>query len=51
MSEENIGVVRGSIAAFESDEETWLWKLRDGKLIYLYEYADRSEALRAAGLS
>jgi ketosteroid isomerase-like protein len=27
------------------------WKLRDGKMVYLYEYADRDEALRAAGLS
>jgi ketosteroid isomerase-like protein len=27
------------------------WKLRDGKMVYLYEYADRDEALKAAGLS
>jgi ketosteroid isomerase-like protein len=27
------------------------WKLRDGKMVYLYEYADRDEALEAAGLS
>jgi ketosteroid isomerase-like protein len=27
------------------------WKLRNGKMVYLYEYADRDEALRAAGLS
>ena len=27
------------------------WKLRDGKMVYLYEYADRDEALTAAGLS
>jgi ketosteroid isomerase-like protein len=27
------------------------WKLRDGKMVYLYEYADRGEALKAAGLS
>lgn len=26
------------------------WKLRDGKMVYLYEYADRSEALRDAGI-
>jgi ketosteroid isomerase-like protein len=26
------------------------WKLRDGKIVYLYEYADRDEALEAAGL-
>lgn len=128
MSEENIEVVRRSIAAFEGDEETWLaaidpshvwypleegnipshgldaarairkrwlesweshqigieeildqgdsvvaclhltgtgrgsgvevdlrfymhWKLREGRMVYLYEYADRDEALQAAGLS
>jgi ketosteroid isomerase-like protein len=127
VSQENIEVVRRSIAAFEDDEETWLaaidpahvwypleegnipssgldaarairkrwlesweshrieieeildqgdsvvaclhltgtgmgsgvevdlrfymhWKLRDGKMVYLYEYADRDEALKAAGL-
>jgi hypothetical protein len=27
------------------------FKLRDGKIVYLYEYADRGEALEAAGLS
>lgn len=27
------------------------WKLRDGKMVYLFEYADRDEALMAAGLS
>jgi ketosteroid isomerase-like protein len=27
------------------------FKLRDGKIVYLYEYADRDEALKAAGLS
>ncbi|MEK6250947.1 MAG: nuclear transport factor 2 family protein [Actinomycetota bacterium] len=26
------------------------FKLRDGKIVYLYEYADRGEALEAAGL-
>jgi hypothetical protein len=26
------------------------WKLRDGKMVYLYEYANRHEALEAAGL-
>jgi ketosteroid isomerase-like protein len=26
------------------------WKLHDGKIVYLYEYADRDEALKAAGL-
>jgi ketosteroid isomerase-like protein len=128
MSEENVEVVRRSIAAFEDDEEAWLaeidpshvwypleegnlpsrgldsarairkrwldswashridveeifdhgdsvvaclhlrgigkgsglevdrrfymhWKLREGKMVYLYEYADRDEALEAAGLS
>jgi len=128
MSEENVEIVRRSIAAFEDDEEAWLttigsshvwypleegnipshgldaarairkrwldswashridieeildrgdsvvaclhlsgtgkgsglevdrrfymhWKLREGKMVYLYEYADRDEALEAAGLS
>jgi ketosteroid isomerase-like protein len=128
MSEENVEIVRRSIAAFQDDEETWLatidpshvwypleegnipahgidaarairerwlesweshrieveeildggdsvvgclhltgtgkgsgvevdlrfymhWKLRDGKMVYLYEYANRREALEAAGLS
>jgi hypothetical protein len=27
------------------------WKLLDGRMVYLYEYADRDEALKAAGLS
>ena len=27
------------------------WKLREGRLVYLYEYMDRDEALQAAGLS
>jgi hypothetical protein len=27
------------------------WKLREGRMVYLYEYPDRDEALRAAGLS
>ena len=27
------------------------WKVRDGRTVYLYEYADRDEALRAAGLA
>ena len=27
------------------------FKLRGGKIVYLYEYADRGEALEAAGLS
>jgi ketosteroid isomerase-like protein len=27
------------------------WKLRDGKMVYLYEYANRDDALKAAGLS
>jgi ketosteroid isomerase-like protein len=127
MSQENVELIRRSIAAFEDDEETWLaavdpdhvwypleegnipshgrdaaqairkrwleswethridveeildggdsvvaclhvmgtgkasglevdlrfymhWKVRDGKMVYLYEYADRDEALKAAGL-
>jgi hypothetical protein len=27
------------------------WKLRNGRIVYVYEYADRAEALEAAGLS
>jgi hypothetical protein len=27
------------------------FKLRDGKVVYVYEYANRAEALEAAGLS
>jgi ketosteroid isomerase-like protein len=27
------------------------WRLREGKLVYLYEYDDRAEALRAAGIA
>jgi ketosteroid isomerase-like protein len=27
------------------------FKVRDGKVVYVYEYQDRSEALKAAGLS
>jgi ketosteroid isomerase-like protein len=27
------------------------WRLRDGRIVYLYEHADRDEALSAAGLA
>jgi hypothetical protein len=27
------------------------WKLRNGRIVYVYEHANRAEALEAAGLS
>jgi ketosteroid isomerase-like protein len=43
---------RGKASGVEVDLRIYMhWKVRDGKLVYLYEYADRAEALRAAGLS
>jgi ketosteroid isomerase-like protein len=43
---------RGKASGVEVDLRIYLHlKLRDGKMIYLYEYADREEALKAAGLS
>jgi ketosteroid isomerase-like protein len=44
------GIGRGS--GLRIDGRLWyLIKLRDGKIAYLRLYADRSEALEAAGLS
>jgi len=45
-----VGIGKGS--GVEVDQRFYMhWKLRDGKMVYLYEYADRAEALKAAGLS
>jgi ketosteroid isomerase-like protein len=42
---------RGVRSGVEVDLRLYLhFKLRDGKIVYLYEYADRGEALEAAGL-
>ena len=43
---------RGKMSGVEVDLRVYMhYKLRDGKIVYLYEYADRDEALEAAGLS
>jgi ketosteroid isomerase-like protein len=43
---------RGVRSGVEVDLRIYMhFKLRDGKIVYLYEYADRDEALEAAGLS
>ena len=43
---------RGKMSGVEVDLRLYVhFKLRGGKMVYLYEYADRSEALEAAGLS
>ena len=42
----------GKGSGVEVDRRFYMhWKLRDGKMVYLYEYEDRDEALEAAGLS
>jgi ketosteroid isomerase-like protein len=42
---------RGKSSGVEVDLRVYMhYKLRDGKIVYLYEYADRGEALEAAGL-
>jgi ketosteroid isomerase-like protein len=42
---------RGKGSGVEVDLRVYQhFKLRDGKIVYLYEYADRGEALEAAGL-
>jgi ketosteroid isomerase-like protein len=44
------GIGKGS--GVEVDQRFYMhWKLREGKMVYLYEYADRAEALEAAGLA
>jgi ketosteroid isomerase-like protein len=43
---------RGVRSGVEVDLRIYMhFKLRDGKIVYLYEYADREAALEAAGLS
>jgi ketosteroid isomerase-like protein len=43
---------RGKRSGVEVDLRVYMhFKLRDGKIVYIYEYADRGEALEAAGLS
>jgi ketosteroid isomerase-like protein len=37
--------------AFEERGETWIFTLRDGKVIRIKEYSSKDEALEAAGLS
>jgi ketosteroid isomerase-like protein len=42
---------RGRASGAEVDMHFFMhWKVRDGKIVYLYEHADRGEALRAAGI-
>jgi ketosteroid isomerase-like protein len=42
---------RGKMSGVEVDLRVYFhFKLRDGKIVYLYEYAERDEALEAAGL-
>ena len=43
---------RGKMSGVEVDLRVYMhYKLRDGKIVYVYEYAERGEALEAAGLS
>jgi ketosteroid isomerase-like protein len=43
---------RGKKSGVEVDLRVYMhYKLRDGKIFYVYEYEDRGEALEAAGLS
>jgi len=43
---------RGKLSGAEVDLRVYMhYKLRDGKIVYVYEYEDRGEALEAAGLS
>jgi len=42
---------RGKRSGVELDSRAWAhWVLRDSKIVYVYEYATRDEALEAAGL-
>ncbi|HEY7152287.1 MAG TPA: nuclear transport factor 2 family protein, partial [Solirubrobacterales bacterium] len=42
---------RGKMSGVEVDFRVYMhFKLRDGKVVYCYEYADRGEALEAAEL-
>ncbi len=43
---------RGRGSGIEIEGRTYShWKVRNGKIVYVYEYATRDEALEAAGLS
>ena len=43
---------RGRMSGVEVDLRVCMhYKLREGKIVYVYEYEDRGEALKAAGLS
>jgi ketosteroid isomerase-like protein len=43
---------RGRESGIEVEIRIYMhWKLRDGLITYMYEYGDRAEALRAAGLA
>ena len=43
---------RGKMSGVEVDLRVYMhYKLRDGKIVYVFEYEDRGEALEAAGLS
>ena len=42
---------RGSGVEVTESEETWLFTLRSGRIVYVREFSDRSAALEAAGLS
>jgi len=43
---------RGKMSGVEVDLRIYFhFKLRDGKIVYVYEYDDRGEALEVAGLS
>ena len=42
---------QGKVSGAEVDLRIYMhYKLRDGKIVYIYEYAERGEALEAAGL-
>jgi ketosteroid isomerase-like protein len=43
---------RGTGSGVQIEDRVYVhWKLRNGRIVYVYEYADRAEALEAAGLS
>lgn len=45
------GKGKGSGAEFEERRETWLFRVRNGKVTQVREFATREEAFKAAGLS
>jgi ketosteroid isomerase-like protein len=42
---------KGSRLDFEERRETWVFSVRDGKIVRVKEFATREQALEAAGLS